>query len=69
MKRRLYRSWLPGAALGVLFMLTAAGAEPPKFEVGQSFPDIVLPSMDDGSPTSIADFRGQKVILHIFASW
>ena len=39
------------------------------FEVGTPFPTLSLPSLDDGRPASIADFRGQKVILHIFASW
>lgn len=36
---------------------------------GEPFPDLVLPSMEDGSPTSIRDFRGQRVMLHVFASW
>ena len=40
-----------------------------RFEVGTPFPTLSLPSLDDGRPASIADFRGQKVILHIFASW
>ncbi len=39
------------------------------FEVGTPFPTLSLPSLEDGRPASIADFRGQKVILHIFASW
>lgn len=39
------------------------------FEVGEPFPNVTLPSAEDGSPLSLADFRGQKVILHIFASW
>lgn len=39
------------------------------FEVGERFPDIVLPNAEDGSPMSLADFHGQKVMLHIFASW
>lgn len=46
-----------------------ANAEPPRLEVGQPFPDLAFPSMEDGAPMSIADFRGQKVILHVFASW
>ncbi len=46
-----------------------ASAQSPQFEVGQPFPDIVLPSLEDGRPASIADFRGKKVILHVFASW
>ena len=37
--------------------------------VGEPFPDLVLPSLEDGSPLSISHFRGQKVILHVFASW
>ncbi len=39
------------------------------FEVGQEFPDIVFPALDGERPLSLADFRGQKVLLHIFASW
>ena len=46
-----------------------ASAQSPQFEVGQPFPEIVLPSLEDGRPTSIADYRGKKVILHVFASW
>jgi peroxiredoxin len=39
------------------------------FEVGNVFPDIVLPALKNGRPLSLAKFRGRKVILHIFASW
>lgn len=41
----------------------------PGFAIGEVFPDIVLPSLKDGSPLSLAQFRGKKIILHIFASW
>lgn len=47
----------------------AHAGEPPKILVGQPFPAIVLPSLADGEPMSIRDFRGEKVVLHIFASW
>ena len=40
-----------------------------ELKVGQPFPNLVLPSISDGSPLSLAAFRGQKVILHIWASW
>jgi hypothetical protein len=40
-----------------------------QFHEGQLFPATVFPSILDGRPRSIADFRGKKVILHIFASW
>ena len=38
-------------------------------KVGEPFPPLTLPALKDGIRKSIADFRGQKVILHIFASW
>jgi len=62
------------ALIGVVFFASAAVAHPdagapPRLEVGKSFPDIVLPSMKDGRPMSMRDFRGEKVILHVFASW
>ncbi len=44
-------------------------APSPRFKVGQVFPDLVFPSIDDGRPTSIAAYRGKKVLLHIFAAW
>lgn len=40
-----------------------------RIEVGRAFPLISLPLLKDSSPASIADFHGEKVILHIFASW
>ncbi len=37
--------------------------------VGEMVPNIVLPSLKDGRPVSLGQFRGKKLILHIFASW
>ncbi len=48
---------------------SAQGSLPASFDVGTPFPTLSFPSLDDGRPVSIADFRGRKVILHIFASW
>ena len=39
------------------------------FRVGEPFPALAFPSAADGTPVSIADFRGHKVVLHVFASW
>lgn len=59
-------------------VLAACATEPPApgdtsrrspFQVGQPFPDLTLPALDDGRPASIRDYRGQKVVLHVFASW
>jgi len=38
-------------------------------EIGQPFPTMAFPAIEDGQPRSITEFRGQKLILHIFASW
>ena len=64
---------------GILF-LTAAGAaincnpqSPParsaNTKVGEVYPNYVFPSLEDGRPTALSEFRGKKVILHHFASW
>ena len=57
-------SMLGGLGLG-------APAQEPRvgWEVGDRFPDLELPALADGSPLSIRDFRGRKVVLHVFASW
>ena len=39
------------------------------FQVGQRFPETAFPRLEGGRPGSIADFRREKIILHIFASW
>lgn len=44
-----------------------AGAYAPK--VGQRHPDFTLPRIDNRTPVSLSDFRGQKVLLIQFASW
>lgn len=39
------------------------------FAEGDIFPDLAFPSLEDGAPARISDFRGKKVMLHVFASW
>lgn len=48
--------------------LAGAQLPPAPFESGQEFPNLVLPDLE-GRPMSITGFRGQRMILHIFASW
>ncbi len=48
---------------------TSAQRLDPRFDVGDVFPDLVLPSLEDGTPMRLSDFRGRKVMLHVFASW
>ena len=42
---------------------------PMTLEVGQPFPNIVLPNLADGRPGTIGQFHGRKLLLHVFASW
>jgi hypothetical protein len=51
----------------ILFLAGTGSAQ--DFRVGEPFPDLAFPSAADGTPVSIADFRGHKVVLHVFASW
>jgi hypothetical protein len=39
------------------------------FRVGERFPELVFPALDGARPVSLAEYRGRKVLLHIFASW
>ena len=41
----------------------------PKFKVGDVFPNIPFPSLHGGVADSIGNYFGQKLVLHIFASW
>lgn len=62
-------------------VVTTAQAEPeevearamwsfPKVEIEaeKPWPGFYLPDLD-GKPLSVQDYRGKKVVLHIFASW
>jgi hypothetical protein len=64
-----WSSWVSLLVILLIGKVTAANPQPVGFEVGQSFPNWVLPSLEDGRPLSLAQFRGQKLLLHIFASW
>ena len=60
------------ALLGALVLFSNAGAQlslPESIAEGKPFPAVMLPGLADGQPASIADFRGSKVVLHVFASW
>jgi hypothetical protein len=46
-----------------------AEAAPAEIAIGKPFPAILLPDAQDGRPRSIVNFRGKKIVLHVFASW
>jgi len=68
---RLSKATLPIVMVAAVFSTADTGAQPApvKLEIGMPFPDLVLPSLEDGRPVSFAEFRGQKVVLQVFASW
>jgi hypothetical protein len=68
-RRRPITAPLIVSTVAAAWLATPLHAAPPRLEVGQLFPEIVLPAARDGRPMSIADFRGEKVVLHVFASW
>lgn len=60
-----------GSAGSHLACAASAGdsAREPALAIGEPFPELWLPALSDGAPTSTKKWRGQKVILHVFASW
>lgn len=46
----------------------AAAQSEPRIAINEPFPVITLPALD-GSMMSVADFRGKRILLHVFASW
>jgi hypothetical protein len=59
------------AALAALLAATPTAAQlpPPGLEVGQRFPSVAFRDVEDGRAVSIDDFRGDKVLVAVFASW
>jgi hypothetical protein len=67
MARLLGRFFVLLSAWAVL--VPAAPAEGYAPRVGQRHVEFTLPSIHDGKPISLAQFRGKKVLLIQFASW
>ena len=66
--------WLSIPTLFGVSLITLAPAQAQRlpdtgFTVGEPFPTVAFPSLEDGRSLSIADFRGKKLLLHVFASW
>jgi len=48
---------------------TKVGAVTRTFVVGKPAPEFALPRLKDGKPMSLAQLRGKKTLLLVFASW
>lgn len=53
---------------GVLSSLPL-NAQISKLKEGEPLTSLTFPRLSDGSPASLSEFQGQKLVLHIFASW
>lgn len=69
--RRLGGWLLRLAASCVIVCVTLGGARGENYapRVGELHADFTLPSIADGRPVSLRQFRGKKVLLIHFASW
>jgi len=54
---------------GYICAVAASGAAGYSPQVGQPHPDFTLPSIADGRPVSLSQFRSKKVLLVHFSSW
>ena len=59
----------PLITLGVIMLLSTPSQAEITLGIGAPFPVIRLPDSQSGELRSIADFRGEKLMLQIFASW
>jgi hypothetical protein len=59
------------AVIVALFSMNQSQAQSTSYspKVGQPHADFILPSIEDGSPIQLSDYRGKKVLLMHFASW
>ena len=69
LRTRTAAAWCTGLAIGAVAAGSVAAPAAPILEAGRPFPDLVLPALADGRPVSIRDFLGEKLVLHVFASW
>ncbi len=52
-----------------LHVTTVSGEPVRGLNIGDRPPDITLPDLNTGEPTSIGSFRGKKAIFYMWASW
>ena len=61
-------TWLSALFAGFICVASDSANIRP-LEVGQKFPDLLLPRADGGEPDSLRFYRGRKTVAHVFASW
>ena len=56
------------AMAGLAILCAAPAVASAELRTGESLPALAFDTIDGGTG-SIADFRGRKIALHVFASW
>jgi hypothetical protein len=57
------------AGTAALTPAAAGGLPPTGIEIGAPFPGLSLPRLEGGAVSSLGEFEGRPVVLHVFASW
>ena len=67
----LYRATRPRFLLASATLLLAAciPSESPALRTGDPAPDFTATSLDDGTPVSLADYRGHVLLVNLWATW
>lgn len=55
--------------VGILAAMLTVPASGVQLSPGLPFPRVVLPSIEDGKAVDLGDHLGEKLMLHLFASW
>ncbi len=61
--------FLLAACVLMIYTPFAVAGPTGRIEIDKPFPDIKLPRLDGGELASLDEYRGRKVLLHVFASW
>lgn len=68
MRKMQRRLWI-GCLAWLLYASAMNAQSSSLIQEGETFPSLWFPSMTDGVPQHLEQWRGQKVVLHLFASW
>ena len=68
MRKMQRRLWI-GCLAWLLYASAMNAQSSSLIQEGETFPSLWFPSMTDGVPQHLEQWRGQKVVVHLFASW
>ena len=57
------------ARLLMLFLLATLPLNAFSLKAGERFPELAFPPIEGGDAVAVSSFAGQKLMLHLFASW